>query len=79
MYFIVCQTVLAVGRLKSISVYFLSAKARSGSRQIMPQHCDKIVVICLARGPQLPCNLTITSTMRMITGRATDVHKQITV
>lgn len=72
-------TLLAVLNLFLETVYFLLVKARSGSRQIMPQRCDKIVVICLARGPQLPRNLTITSTMRMITGRATDMHKQIVV
>lgn len=70
---------LAVLNLFLEAVYFLLVQAGSGSRKIMLQCCDKRVVICLARGPQLSCNLTITSTMQMITGRATDTHKQIIV
>lgn len=50
---------LAVLILFLETAYFLLVKARLGSRQIMPQLCDKIVVICLARGPNFPAILQL--------------------
>lgn len=47
--------------------------------QIMLPCCDKILVICLAHSLKLSYNLTIISTMWMITGRAIDMHRQIIV
>ena len=51
----------------------------SQQREIMLPCCDKILVICLAHYLKLSYNLTIISTMCMITGRAIDMHRQIIV
>lgn len=59
-------------------IYFLLVIAELGLREIMLRCCDKTVVTCLVHDLKLSYNLTIIPTMWMITGRAIDMHKQIT-
>lgn len=61
------------------NIHFLLLTAGVGFEEIMLRCCEKIVVICLTHDLKLSYNLTIISTMWMITGRAIDMHRQIIV